>query len=73
MVSVRRFSLAARLALLAVAALAAVPVPGCGPGAAESGTVLKDPPPLAPEETTEGYMKQHAKAKVGPKARLPRR
>jgi len=73
MISVWRFAPVRRLALVAVVVLAAVPVPGCGSGAAESAAVLKDPPPLAPEETTEGYMKQQAKAKAGPKARLPRR
>ncbi|APW59777.1 hypothetical protein [Paludisphaera borealis] len=54
-----------RILVLSVAAsIVLVPTPGCGSGgAAAPGTVIKDPPPLPLEETTEALLKQKVKAK----------
>jgi hypothetical protein len=53
----------ARILCLAVA-VATLPTPGCGPsGAAAPGTVIKDPPPLPLEETTEALLQKKVKAK----------
>jgi hypothetical protein len=44
---------------------------GCGPGPGGGAPMVKDPPPLAPEETTEAFLKSKTKAK--PAARPQRR
>jgi hypothetical protein len=55
--------------LAAAVAAMVVPTPGCGPAPAAPGTVIKDPPPLAPEETTEALLQK----KLKPKPRAARR
>jgi hypothetical protein len=44
---------------------------GCGPGPGGAAPMVKDPAPLAPEETTEALIKSKTKAK--PVARPQRR
>jgi len=64
-----RFARAFCVTAAVTAAVAVVPTPGCSPAPAAPGTVIKDPPPLAPEETTEALFQKKAK----PKARATRR
>lgn len=55
----------ARVLCFAVAAsILIAPTPGCGSGgAAAPGTMIQDPPPLAPEETTEALLQKKVKSK----------
>lgn len=48
---------------MAVVALIGVKA-GCGDSAGGSAPMVKDPPPLAPEETTEALFKSKAKARA---------
>jgi hypothetical protein len=46
---------------------------GCGPGSSGGAPMVQDPPPLAPEETTEALLKSKTKTKAKPAARPQRR
>jgi hypothetical protein len=78
MTMARRSSLVRQLMPILASCALAGSSPGCGAGqGGGGGPVLKDPPPLAAEETTEAWMKQQGKAKVkvkpGKRVRPPRR
>ena len=67
---VRRPGRLARAVALAAAVGAVAPVTGCGPATGGgSAPMVKDPPPLPPEETTEALIQQKAKSRPAAGAR----